>query len=513
MTWPRAAASDDPRLCRPQQTRLDIHGYVRAVSLDVRGVVPTVEEHRAVDGLDDLPDAMLDEWLRSQEFRERVVRRHRDLLWPNIEAVDQIFHFRRSFGQFGTGEDRIWALTNQQSRALFRGGNVTCRDEPATFDAEGRPITVEEADGSRREGWVRVTPFWAPGTSVRVCAFDAQAARLSPSGIDCATRAGINDAACGCGPGLAWCPPAAARTQILRSFNREVERRVAAHLEADEPYTALFTSPRAYVNGPLVHYWRHLTGIFSGVSMQPLAIDVERLPDVPFDQADRWEEIRLPDTHAGVLTSPVFLLRFQTNRARAARFHEAFLCEPFQPPPGGIPHEDEVAALNPDVQQRPGCNYCHAILEPTAAHWGRWTQQGAGFLEPTRFPTYRDECRECALGTTACSDLCRFNYVTRAISPEEEPFLGMLSSLQFLRREHQENVTAGPRQLVTRGIADGRLTACTARNAARWLLGRDPREGEEAWQAELTDTLIDSGLRYRELVRAIVRSETYRRAL
>ncbi|HMO72584.1 MAG TPA: hypothetical protein PKC84_13255, partial [Paracoccaceae bacterium] len=126
---------------------------------------------------------------------------------------------------------------------------------------------------------------------------------------------------------------------------------------------------------------------------------------------------------------------------------------------GGIPHEDEVASLNPDVQQRPGCNYCHAILEPSAAHWGRWTQQGAGFFEPTRFPVYRDECRECALGTTACSDLCRFNYVTRAISPEEEPFLGMLSSLQFLRREHQDNVTAGPRQLVTRGIADGRLTA------------------------------------------------------
>ena len=64
--------------------------------------------------------------------------------------------------------------------------------------------------------------------------------------------------------------------------------------------------------------------------------------DLRFDESDRWVEIELPEQHAGILTSPAYLLRFQTNRARASRFADAFLCEPFTPPAGGLPASTEA---------------------------------------------------------------------------------------------------------------------------------------------------------------------------
>ena len=49
------------------------------------------------------------------------------------------------------------------------------------------------------------------------------------------------------------------------------------------------------------------------------------------------EVVEAGPAHAGVLTSPAYLLRFQTHRARANRFHVSFLCQPFVAPDGGLP--------------------------------------------------------------------------------------------------------------------------------------------------------------------------------
>lgn len=511
---PSPAECLDPELCRPQQTRLDDHGYLRAVSLDLRGRVASPEEHARLEAEGGLSDAMLDEWLASPEFAQRVVRRHRALLWNNISAVTRLYHFRRSLGQSGG----LWHQTNRSTEIVYRGGTdaIDCRDEPMTRNPDGS-IAV---DATGREGYVMVEPFWAPGTSLKVCGFDAQEARFSPTGTDCSTRAAVGDPGCGCGPNLRWCHTGAVRDAVLRAFAEELEQRVAAHVEADEPYHALLTSRRAFVNGPLTYFWRYHRESSNNVHLVPEAIDVDALPATAIDggalafgDADTWEPATLPEEHAGVLTHPAYLLRFQTNRARANRFFDAFLCQPFQPPEGGIPLDDEVAAAQPDVQQRPGCNYCHAILEPAAAHWGRWTQQGGGFLDPGGFPEFRQECYDCSVGVEPCSDACRFNYVTRALSPEEEGNLGRLQAFEFLRPEHRPNVEEGPAGLVRAGLADGRFTACSVRRTAEWLLGRPLEDGEEEWTREITAEFLTSDFRYRDLVRAVVRSETYRRAL
>ena len=174
----------------------------------------------------------------------------------------------------------------------------------------------------------------------------------------------------------------------------------------------------------MVHFFNHLAPV-ADVNFTPSPVETHRLPDIPYGESE-WHQVQLSPAHAGVLTHPSFLLRFQTNRARASRFYEAFLCAPFVPPDGGLPAATEEEARDPDLQRRAGCKYCHASLEPAAAHWGRWTETGAGFLDPNRFPALDEGCLRCARGQGGCTAFCRRNYLTRSLSDKDEPYLGML---------------------------------------------------------------------------------------
>jgi hypothetical protein len=212
-----------------------------------------------------------------------------------------------------------------------------------------------------------------------------------------------------------------------------------------------------------------------------------------------------------VLTDPAYLLRFQTNRARANRYYTVFLCQPFSAPPGGLPSPADSCSSEPDLQQRCGCKYCHALLEPTASHWGRWSEQGAAFLDPERFPRTRPDCEACALRGQQCSDDCRRFYVTNSIDPKQEPYLGGLNAYEFRRPEHERNVESGPRLLALSTITDNRLPMCSAGNVVRMLFGREPAEHEADWIASLATRFVQDGYSWKALVKAVVTSDAYRR--
>ena len=243
----------------------------------------------------------------------------------------------------------------------------------------------------------------------------------------------------------------------------------------------------------------------------PLAISKDSLPDLEYTQEDTWVEIELSDDHAGILTSMAFLGRFQTNRARANRFYNNFLCEPFQPPAGGIPFADEKEALQPDLQVRAGCKYCHSLLEPSASYWGRWTTGGAGFLDPEAYPAFADDCYNCATIGQQCGGKCSIYYLTKAPDKEQEPYLGWLRAYEFRRPEHMINVEVGPRVLALTAVVDHRLPTCVAYNTATWLLGRDLYEEEGEWLDDLAIDFVSGDYSYRKLVKAIVSSDVYRR--
>ena len=474
MTLPGAARAEDAPMCRPVDEGLSLAEHLRAISLDLRGTVPTAEEFAAVAELGEIPEQLVDEWMEDPRFIARVVRRHRELLWPNVEDQVLVSPMR----SLGTRGDR-WYVP--KAAGTFRNASgydkrAACDDKPATFAADGS-IEYEERNGVKYEGWVEVTPYWDPSTTIKVCAFDAQDRMVSSSGARCDTRSGQGDPECGCGPNLIWCAGESVGykgSQLTDPFREDFERRIAAVLEEHEPYTALFTSRRAFVNGPLVHYLKHLVEFPKRVSFDPLAYDIEALPDLAAWEGDTFEEIELSEHHAGILTSPLYLLRFQTNRARANRFFESFLCSPFYAPSGSFVAGDEESAREPDLQKRAGCNVCHAVLEPSAAYWGRWPEQGAGFLDPATHPMAIDECvncRRCDPADASCNNPCLPQcdfYVRR----KDDPFAGMLEAARYMSELNLANIDGGPRAFVEENIDNGRLPSCVARRTVEWLLGR-----------------------------------------
>jgi hypothetical protein len=504
-----AQLADEPSIstlaCDPDEPILENARFLRALSLDLRGEVPTAEELDLVTLDAATPEDLIDSWLDSDAFADQAVRHHRKLLWNNIEDINFItaaFRFARH------GPTGIYWRRNPAAR--YRGETVRCADVPADIGPAGEVRT----DGQGLEGYREIVPYWSTdGQPIKVCAFDAQDNFFSENGTECATRAGANDVGCGCGPDLRWC--AYGRTHqdaVNRSMATAMDRLLWQLFREDRPYSELFTTRTAHLNGPLKFFWSHQTQVNAGVVFQPRPIDVDTLAPGVFTDMDSWEEVQLSEVHAGILTRPAYLLRFQTNRARANRFYDAFLCTPFNPPPGGLPVADEESTRNPDVQLRAGCKYCHAILEPAASHWGRWTEQGAGYLSPADFPPLRSDCETCALRGQACSAECRNFYTTNSFSDLEDEYLGMLNAYRFRREDHVRNIEAGPRLVALAGIADNRLPSCVARRAGEWLLGRDLKgDKDEAWVQSLSREFVFSGLSFRSLVKSIVTDPRYRR--
>lgn len=496
--------------CPQPGERLEGTAALRALSLDLRGVVPTPDEYAQVGEDGEIPDDLLETWLDSEAFAWQVVRHHRDLLWPNVSDIRLLSNRQRL-----KLEDGVWY--RYLVAPNYRGGPVSCGDFEATWDSEGALVLTTASDGTIREGWTWVTPYWDPANPIKVCAFEAQEALTSPWGTRCDTYDGRYDPHCGCGPNLAWCdipdlghngdvdnPP------VHRAIAGDVEHRVARVIGEDLSYLELLTGSTAFVNGPLVHFYRYQLEVPAHVRFNEVPVDPDLLPDLAYTDEDTWLPVTLGPEQSGILTSPFFLMKYQTRRARANRFFNAFLCQPFQPPDGGLTGLDSPD-ISLDLTQRQGCQYCHALLEPAGAHWARWIEYGAGYLDPEGYSPYDPACAWCATSGGDCSAACSNHYLVDPISSEEDPYIGWLRSYEFLEERHQPNAEQGPALLVHQAVSDGRLQRCVARRTAEWLLGREMEPQEEPWIDDLAQGLVEADFRYDRLVKAIVTSDNYRR--
>jgi len=506
-----AAASlpNDAQVCAPQPDLIEGTTWLRAVSLDIRGDLPTMAEYAAVrSGETTVPD-MVAEFLESDGFVERVSRQHRKLLWNNVSNVTVLpANTGLSRDNYGGGNYSPYFVRNRAT--AYRGLAVPCLDEPLV-ENNGVIQTTTQPDGTEREGYVLVTPYWDPTLTLKVCGFDAQENLATDSGFDCATGSDVD---CGCGPDLRWCRLGSINTQITTSMAESMNRLVTDIISSDRPYTDLFTADEMWINGRLAHFFRHQVDKSGPARVDPAPVAATVLPSeeaLPYTAAETWVKVPLPSQHAGILTHPAFLLRFQTRRARANQMYNAFLCQPFQPPEEGLPPATDAEQLNPDLQKRAGCKYCHALLEPGAAFWGRWAERGAGFLDPVGFPSTRDDCYTCATTNSGCSNDCRSFYQTTALSAAEVPYLGMLNSYTFLDDSHMEHVEAGPSLLALRNVADNRLPRCVAEKSSEWLLGRTMGVEDEPMLHQLAVDFVASGFSYKQLIGAIVTSDAYRR--
>jgi len=495
------ALAAEPPTCPPADELVGAERWLRAASLDLRGVIPTLEEYQQISSPDELPDALIEEWLDSEEFIERAVRQHRTRLWNRFDNT--IFIATRN--RMSLVSNSYLAVRNRNT--TYRGSNLTCGDFPAT-DSDGDGEWDLNADG--QEGWILVHPYWEPdpNTQVAVCAFDGNDAEFSPTGNDCSTPAGASDPGCGCGPQLNYCVDNSVHTDIRDGFGAAMDHRIAEVLRSQRPYTDLFTEDRIYLNGPLAHFYRDLSQVPSGVRFNIPPFDLDLVPDLPYSEKDTWVAVPTHPAHAGIFTDPAFLVRFMTNRARTNRFYEDFLCQPLVAPANGI---DLDAPNTLDLANRAGCSYCHALMEPTGVYWGRFTESGGGFLDPDTYPAFDSLCYQCSEDSSPCPTYCSQRYIVDPNSDELDPYVGQLQALQFRPDSEHDRIDQGPGALVQTHIATGRISQCLTEKTSSWLLGRELTDADDPIRDAFDAELLASGWSYRQLVKSIITSETYRR--
>ncbi len=380
---------------------------------------------------------------------------------------------------------------------------------------------------TRRGCWVRegVTnapaPYWDKSgvATVVACAIEAQARDVNPVTMQsCEASNFMSDRSCGCGVGFRRCSFNANGINVqgsrIAAVNEEPLQITDSVVRRGEDYFNILTTRRSFLNSTLSEFYREKQGV--GVWAVTPPADLQALPVIDYTMdPNQWVEFTRDDYHSGVLTTPAFLYRFPTQRARVNVFYEAFLCKHFAPPPDAVvPPADDACNRENNLARRCGCNYCHATIEPTGAHWGRYGERNATFLDPARFPRFEAKCRDCALGVsgTACDRECTDNYVTTALDGDGANSIGLLKTYLYRTPDEEPNIVAGPKLLVERMMQTGDLERCAVKNVWNEMLGRPMTTQEQGmYMGELTTKWVARGRSFKELQKLIMATDAYRR--
>lgn len=522
------AHAQSPAECAPTDG-IDHLRLLRQASLDLRDRIPSfdeIEALRVASDRDAALEAAIDQMLDSEEYFAQVRRTFQVQLWSSLDGVDLIIAAQNRLTFQGNGENRIWFQNNARRR--YRGDvQYRCLNQRQTqFTPEGFPIPIEQIsdtdcrdvgygeDVCVREGWVEVQPFWDPTTTIKVCAFDAQDMAMGmTSACDDYTT---TDRGCGCGPNLRRCMRET-DTDLIREAIEEEPARIFEHVVRNHrPLLEAFTTRTSFLNGPAAHYYRYMSGAPAITTGGPVVFEHELgvVPPLTYQDEETWVQVERDEAHSGVLTTMGYLMRFASNRARANRFYTAFYCDPFVPSEDGLPAEE--ADPHPDLRQRNGCQDCHNVLEPAAAHWGRWRGGGTyGYFDPLAlsFSEPRVQC-ECGPGTSRrnCNQFCRTYFVTASNSHEDTYALygGLPLATAYLLAGEETALDQGPAGLVDEPSEQARVASCAARTLAETMLGRPLNAAELPWLEGLAGEFTASGYDYTSLVGRIVADDKYR---
>lgn len=354
--------------------------------------------------------------------------------------------------------------------------------------------------------------------------------------VSCGGGTGVSlSALCGCGVGLERCMPGDSLGNDPRAFNlpdnvplgadQALDSRAqtqgdwvrfwwaqeAVHFlddlfGRDRDVRGLLNDRGTMVNGAVAQFYRGFAGTTccgNGTQFEyaePVSLfDPARVPAnlTPHDLAT-WQRVddRGPQA-AGLLTTPIFLAKYGTRRARAHIVYNAFLCRQFV--------AENVAltpSTEPNLMVRSGCAACHATLEPLSAYFTRVTETGWTFLPADRFPTLNPAC--APRNGNSPNGGCTSFY---------DPAFGA-NGMGMLRGAYGSTAHAdeGPAGLARAVVDTPEFAACVVQNVGESFLGRSFTAEDQPLRDSLAAALRDNGFRMRALVRALVRADAYRNA-
>lgn len=514
---------------------MPLERQLRRLSIDLRGTVPDVAEYEALVGKTEIPDEVIDAYIESDEFRIQMRHYHEDLLWTNPYTYLGDVGFSLS-SQSLPNAGTVYFVPSQGKRKLYRGGDGThnCQDKPQSalgYDATGLPNTelagTDTVGPYYAEGWVEVHPYWESDAAktIKVCAFDAQANQtytLPPGDADAGQHSCDHNLAsrakdCGCGPTLDYCMlTSVVEPAVLASFREQLLRTIDDQTKGDKPYSDLVQTKTMWMNGPLVHYFKYIGQRQTFSRTQNVHEPADGvLPDLPYTAIDTWVQVEREEPHAGILTLPAYLLRFQTNRGRANRYRIAFEGQYFQPP---STKDTGCNAEGDDLTERCVCRGCHVTLEPLAAHFGQLAEAGTTAVRDYERQFWT--AKECSKGISPASGTWCDRFYVQApdtLDPDIRPY--RLKALRYADDAHplvQKNFDAGPATLAKNDIDSGLFHEVATRHMFEHLMKREVNLdstsleyegevlGEIAKDFQMHDTM-------KTLVKALVKLPAYRR--
>jgi hypothetical protein len=416
-------------------------------------------------------------------------------------------------------------------------------------DAEGKPVTevriCREEAGTRDTGHVyasgRVKPLpkdaKLPGGRLRPPPLDRPyATQHQGQELACDTKMALDYAPdCGCGVGLERCVPGDsnqggnafyypnhmplgpgmplddARQQVQRWFpywwSREAVHFLDDLFASDRDFREILTGKRTFVNGPLAQFYRTIQrsnccgpeASFGMLEEKEPLFDPHAVPaDLEPHDVSTWKVVENRGPHAaGILTMPMFLEKYASARARGAALYNDFLCKSF------VAESQQLApSSEPNLMVRPGCKTCHATLEPLAAYFARVEPASFVFLPQGDFPAHSTTCKLDRNGhlSGACTAL---------YDPAFADASGATLRSAYGSPAHADETPAGAAQDITRMPE---FASCAVQRVTSSFLGRATTPDDARLLEALTDTFVRSGFHMKALVRAIVRSDEYRRS-
>lgn len=397
-----------------------------------------------------------------------------------------------------------------------------CREE-AQSNGEGK-LWVSERYGKKP------LPPRAPERTTPPPYDDAWAGANRGQPIACSTQLALRASVdCGCGVGLERCLPqfidyspmfkVPARDPVglegayppgpnkltnyqIWWWHNEALKLLDYVYGQDRDVRELVTGRYTFVNGPLAQFYRYVEPAACCEGERPLGMPFEStplvlpdaIPDLMPHEAAPWVFVKDRGPRAaGLLTTPAFLQKFTSRRARAAAIHTGLLCKNF------IADTSNAApSKDPDLMTRPGCASCHTTLEPLAAYFTRIKEGSSTFLSlPAENPT-------CKVVGGRMSPACTTFYDPAFSNGDRGLLRGAYAS-----RDHTE---AGPVALGAELAASPDYVGCALDRVASSLLGRPLDADDGELRARLLARFAESGYRMRPLVRAIVLDAAYARA-
>ena len=354
--------------------------------------------------------------------------------------------------------------------------------------------------------------------------------------IACDTRSGLDYATdCGCGVGLERCIPGDnnnggnafyypnhmplgpglplddARQSSQRWFpywwSREAVRILDDLFASDRDFREVLTGKRTFVNGPLAQFYRSIQqsnccgpeAAFGMVQETEPLFDPKQVPeDLEPQDVSTWKPVEDRGPHAaGLLTTPMFLEKYASPRARAAAITNDFLCKSFLSDVQSLAPSKE-----PNLMIRPGCKSCHATLEPLAAYFARVEPSSFVFLPQAQFPVHSTTCKLDKNGKL--NGNCNALYDAAFADAK-----GATLRSAYGSPEHADETPAGAARDIT-GLPE--FGECAVQRVTSSFLGRTTTADDEPLLASLNAVFVRSGYRMKALVRAIMKSDEYRRS-